>query len=807
MNKKSLLSRKLVLLIISFVSYQLCLCQASGDYRSKQTGAWAAIATWETYNGAAWVNATVAPTAASGAINIVTGHVVTASGSLSANQIIVNTGGTFIISSGTFTLIDTVGAELNCNGNFNFTGGTLSGGGSIEIADGGNFVWDGATINGNIITTINAGAALSMPSGGNILGGSSNPVINNYGDCTWLGGNLTFNNGAPVFNNYGNVNIFTDADINSTNTTTGSFNNKSGGIITKIGSPDDFTFFNGALSFTNDGTININSSFLRFYIPFQHKNLLTVGFGAGAYFTNGNSIFTVSSSVTGEGSLFFDGATAVLNSSTVSVKNIIISNDTVTVSANITISPDCSLTLSNGVLTGNGNIGFSGGSTFNWNGGENSGSGTITVDANALITMGYPGRTIAQTKKVNNYGTCNWDDGALTFSNGTPAFNNYGIFNIDSDDVLVGANNNTGTFINHPGGTINKEGAPGGYSNFYGTGSFINRGVVNINSSTILIQFNSYHYGSVATYLGSAFDLRADTALMFSGMNVSGDGLLIFSGATAIVNEAVFKVKTINITSGKVTADYSSTVDSGCTVNFSNGLLDGIGDIMFKSGSNFYWSGGTNGGSSIVTIDPGATFIMNGGTLNFTGTKKLNNYGNWIWDDGNVILTDAPEINNYASLQVNADANFYVSNGSGGVFNNQATGSIVKEGSPSGQTLINGIGSFNNYGNINVQSGNINLSVNGIHAGTYNILFGGELSGNINLPFTGISFNNDGLVSLTNLSFNGNISQYLNGDGVIESTVVNNTTSVILTEAQTITNNLTVSPGAKLLVNKDLIVQ
>lgn len=802
LNKPQLIS----LLFCSLIFFQLN-AQSPGDYRSKQSGAWAAAATWETYNGNAWVNAVAEPTVSSGAINILATHTVTASSNITANQVVIDNDGILTISSGIFTLTDRTGTEISCNGAFNFNGGSLTGTGSVEINSGGTFNWNGATINGDITTNINTGAVFFMSVGTNVLGGSANPVINNYGECTWTSGNLNFNIGSPVFNNYGIVNIFTDADVASSNTTTGSFNNKAGGIINKTGSPGEVTYFNGAVSCSNDGIININSGFLRFYVPYVQPGTLVTALGAGAYFTNGISYFTSTSSIAGEGNLFFDGAMATLNSASVSAKNITVSSDTLIVSADISVNAGCHMILTNGVITGSGNINFDDGSTFNWNNGFITGSGTINISGGAVLNLDGGGRYFAQTKIINNYGCCNWTNGFINYYSDAPVFNNYGAFNITGDDVVTSSNNSAGSFVNHPGGVINKAGNPGSHSDFTGTIFVINDGTININSGSIIMQAKSYHHGDIFANPGTSLDLKADTAFMYTGTNVNGDGALNFSGAVALLDEIIFNIKNITISAGTVSSGQAVLVNNGCTINLTGGTLNGQGDIDFSDGSIFNWNDGINGGTGTITIYPGALFNTNGASHYFTDTKKLDNYGTWSWDNGDIMCSgDSTVINNYGIMNINGDDNLFLGS-TVGIFNNQPAGDIIKEGITGGYTLINGSGIFNNYGNTDIRSGTFNLGINGEHAGKYDISQGGELTGNIDLLFTGSLFINNGTVTLTNLSFGGSVVQNLTGEGVIESSTINNPIGVVITESQRITHNLTVLPGAKLFVDKDLAVQ
>ena len=57
-----------LLLTLSALTIALpALAQTAGDYRSATNGNWNAVATWETYDGANWVAASVTPTSANAA--------------------------------------------------------------------------------------------------------------------------------------------------------------------------------------------------------------------------------------------------------------------------------------------------------------------------------------------------------------------------------------------------------------------------------------------------------------------------------------------------------------------------------------------------------------------------------------------------------------------------------------------------------------------------------------------------------------------------------------------------------------------
>lgn len=795
------------LVFLSFAFSSHVYGQSPGEYRSRESGDWADVATWETFSDNNWVEATHIPTFTSNVISIVNGHVITVTGNITISQVIINSGGVLMVNSGILNVSDAAGTDIDCNGTFEFNGGTLTGTGSIEINNGSNFTLNGAVIDGDITVNVNAGAIFSMPAADNVLGGSANPVINNYGECIWNNGNLYFNDGSPVINNYGIFNIYTDAEVNSSNTTTGSFNNKPGGIVNRTGSPEGITYFNGAIRFVNEGTMNISSGYVRFLIPFFNRGTLFIEVGAGAYFTKGISVFAPASSVSGEGGLFFDGGTITFNCAAVAVKNVRLSADTLSVAADVHVLPGCNFTIANGVVNGSGDINFSDGSVFTWSDGLITGSGNINISPGAEMNIDGNERTLAKTKIINNYGTANWNKGTIHYYGSKPVINNFGTFNINSDAALTDSNNSAGEFINMPGGLINKMGNTESHTDFSGSFSFTNNGAFIVNSGNIILQVNSYHSGDIIIGAGASLKLNTDTAFMYAGTNISGQGELDCSGSFVLMEDVICNVSVVNITDGTVNYNSTSMVSDGCIYNLSGGILNGQGNVFFSNGSVFNWSGGIIGGNGLMTIGSDALFNMNSGTHYFADSKKLDNYGVWSWENGEILCTgDSIMLNNYGVMFMTTDDSLFLGS-THSVFTNQAEGDIIKEGTDSGFTLINGTGAFNNYGSTSIRSGNLNLAVNGQHSGRYDIYPDGKLSGTIELSFTGSIINNNGYVALATLLLNGTNIQNLDGNGVIESCVISNPEGVVITDAQRITHNLTIASDAKLFVDKELVVQ
>ena len=244
------------------------LLPAAGDYRSNGTGTWENAATWQRFNGTAWVDAPSAPSSSDGVISILNGTNVTGSTNITADQVIVNDGGTLTISNGTFTLNDGIGDDLQIYGILTVNGGTISGSGRFN--NGGT-----VTLNTDIILPAN----IALSSTGTI-NGASNLTVNGdiffrdivgggsltvNGNAWWNGGNLgknfvvqpggTLNLNSSATKILQSITLYNNGTINLI-TGTLSFSNSSliNNYVLNLG---DFSFVDngGSNSFTNNGSI------------------------------------------------------------------------------------------------------------------------------------------------------------------------------------------------------------------------------------------------------------------------------------------------------------------------------------------------------------------------------------------------------------------------------------------------------------------------------------------------------------------------------------------------------------------------
>src|SRR5438094_797626 len=87
-----------LIIYFQFSSPQQGRAAVSGDYKAIATGNWNSTGTWQTFNGSSWVSVGHTPTSADGVIEIPSGDTVTITASVTADQILVDAGGTLIVA-------------------------------------------------------------------------------------------------------------------------------------------------------------------------------------------------------------------------------------------------------------------------------------------------------------------------------------------------------------------------------------------------------------------------------------------------------------------------------------------------------------------------------------------------------------------------------------------------------------------------------------------------------------------------------------------------------------------------------------
>lgn len=415
----------------------------------------------------------------------------------------------------------------------NLSGGTFNTDSIVTFQSGSTLNWTGGTFGGAGKVNVSAGSVFNISGGNHFL--NNTITVNDSTATTWTGtGNLYFNTGTPAFNNFNKINIYTDADVLNSAGITGTFSNKPGATINKLGSVNGETFFGGLnqfdnrITFNNDGVVNINSGNINISGAADYTGDFNVAFGSTLHFSGFKesiSHFNAGSGISGAGTVSFDGPTLVFNaSSDLTVPVITLNNGFLTLVSGLTRTSGTSFNFNNGTINGKSAISFESGSVFNWSNGTISDSGTVNINEGAVFNM-YNNDHYLIKKTLNNYGTWNWTGGSLQLGDPNPVANNYGTLNIstDADAALF----YTGTFTNRSTGIINKTGASNGETSFGNTagltGNFNNQGVININSGNLGIYYNGAESGTYNIAAGAG--LRVDNfGLYYTGSTFTNNG-------------------------------------------------------------------------------------------------------------------------------------------------------------------------------------------------------------------------------------------------------------------------------------------
>lgn len=342
------------------------LAQTAGDYRSVASGNWNVLGTWETYDGANWIAASATPTAANaGIITVQSPHFVTNSASLTADQIIVASGGTLAAVS-TLTVANGTGVDLDVSGTLLALGGssviTLQAGTELTVRSGGLFAHNGtssACVN-------NGGGTIVVENGGKFLLQRSGATIPT---ATWNNGStcevnyVTVSTSRPGNNSHGqafhhfhwnNTNQAAGNDLNNTLT------NVAGNLIVNAGvQPNTHEFkLNNSGGSGNQffgGDIIVNAGRLNW----ASGNGPFVWNVKGNFLINAGTAMDLSGSTSGSYTMLLDSG-GVQNYTCAGTNTALRLNWTIASGTTLNLNDDLPLTASGRTLTANGTVNVNG---------------------------------------------------------------------------------------------------------------------------------------------------------------------------------------------------------------------------------------------------------------------------------------------------------------------------------------------------------------------------------------------------------------------------------------------------------------
>ena len=609
----------LILFIVGIIFYfqfgriENLKAAVTGDYRSIGSGNWSNTAIWERYNGTSWATTVTAPSSAESVITIQNGHTVTVSGNVTADQVVVDAGGTLSISSGkTLTIANGTGDDLTINGTLNITG-TLANNASSDMVVAGN------------VTLLSGGA--------NNLNSSSHITINNGGRYKRQDATMTTTTGIWTINSGGTFQQDIDGgslplatwNPNSTCEVTGVTVTKPSNLIQSFynftwNSPNqtsaenlqgDLSSISGDFNFISSGT-----GLVRLGQPENYN--MSIG---GNLNMQGGSLFACTKStgctinITGNyvqtGGTFGGTDASLAGEKALGVPTINVTGD-------FSISAGTfDMTQNFGTSSGNGIA------TLNLSGNFSQTGGTITETATTTTTYGYGRIYFAKV-------------GTQTFSKTAGTMSNTLHITVNSSSVLdMGTSYPTGggNFTLMSGGGLNL-GSPNGITQSSASGN------VQVTGT------RSYSTGGDYTYNGASAQVTGDglpsTIHNLTFNNSSGStltastsvsnaltftsGNLTTSNDTLTLGTSTAVLGTLTRTSGQVVGAFRRWIAAAATSN----ILFPVGTTADYKGANISYTTAPTTGGTITTIYNQA--ILNTGGSNFLdASDSIQALGNGYW--------------------------------------------------------------------------------------------------------------------------------------------------------------------------------
>ena len=714
--------------------------QVTGDYRSKTSGNWNVAASWERYNGTAWVAAVASPTSADGVITILSGHTITNNGTVTVDQVVVNSGGQLTQISA-LTLNNGTGDDLNVSGTLYMNGGSMTGSGTLKVS--GTMGWDGGSL--SVASTLQNGSTLNL-NGGEVILFST---LTNNGTINWNAGYLSFNNGTLI----NNKNFNAVAYNSLYNYGGGVFTNSSTGIFNELsGTGNTYS----SVAFTNNGTMNFNSGTFQNAGGFTNAGPMV--FAGGTFRSDALSSLNAGTTITGTGALLQ-------------------ASNTMTINVAVNLPATIPLTFTGGTINGTGSFQISG--TLQWNGG----SLQIPATLQSTATTNLDGGEVIIFSTLTNNGTINWNAGYLSFNNGT-LINNKN-FNAVAYNSLY--NYGGGVFTNSSTGIFNELSGTG---ITYSSVAFTNNGTINFNSGTFQNAGGFTNTGPMV-FAGGTF--RSDAAASLNtGTTITGTGALIQANNTMTINIAVNLPATIPLTFTGGTINGTGSFQISGTLQWNGGSLqipatlkntsttnlDGGEVIIFSTFTN---NGTVNWNNGYLSLNNGT--LINNKNFNAVAYNSLYNYGGGLFTNsstgifnelsGTGITYSSVPFTNSGTMNFNSgtfqNAGSFTNTGpmvfAGGTLRSDAPESL------NAGTTITGSGAF-------IQ-GNSTMTINVAVNLPANIAFtftGGTINGSGSIKVTGAMQWNDGTLSLPATFQNNAVVNLDGGEVIINSTLTNSGT-------------------------------
>lgn len=407
--------------------------------------------------------------------------------------------------------------------------------GSADLAVQELFRWSGGRIGGSGILTLLEASTAEFNTTGSLRLDDERIIINNT-EVDWNGGGI-FSDGTNSFENNGTIHI-NGNDLFNRSFNNGQLTNTPSGkiLITQNGDSKIDAFFN------NNGTVLV-----------EKGRLIVDGNGtdSGLYQLQGNTTLEFRSdqrSLTPAS--FIDGPAATVvfaAAGHTSIAGGYNAGTTETTTATVTFNIDVvfpKLHVLGGEITGAANHTIT--EFLNWRSGEISGSGTVTLTANANgLFDGSASRRLTEDRQFVNEGIIQWDGGLIDCDDSN-IFRNQGILNVNgssdfnrtfSDGIL---NNDSDAYIHL---TTN------GLTKF--TGVFNNHGLLNTSEGSLRLSGGGTDSGEYRTGENGHVHFSGTGRALIQNSLLSGHGSFQFS-TNGVANAATISP---GLSTGTLTID------------------------------------------------------------------------------------------------------------------------------------------------------------------------------------------------------------------------------------------------------------
>jgi hypothetical protein len=610
---------------------------AAGDYRSAATGNWNVTATWQTWNGSAWVAASVTPAGGAGTnITIQSIHTVTDNVAVSLTGTLIAQGTASFSTGGSIT-VGSGGLVLN-SGTINSTATTLI------FNSGGTYEHNYTTAAGNVPTAAwNAGSTCAII-GYTTFAGNPGGFAQSFYNFVWncpnqsaavsAGGTLTTVNGDFTLVTTGSGTLEGGNTATLALTVAGNVNIQGGALLGDVSGSGNSLGIGGSYNQTG-GAFSQGSGALAINFTGANKNFIQ----SGGTLNTGDMSF----SVTNNASLTLSNALVISSGQNFNVKT----GGTLNCITNV-VSGSGTFTLSSGGSLGIGSVGgiASSGATGNVQTTTRSfstgGNYVYNGSASQVTGSGLPA-TVSNLTVTNSGGTVSLGTTVSVTSNLTVTA---GIFDLGSFTANRATNGGTLTVANAAGLNI------GGANPFPS------------NYATVNLETNS-----TVVYEGSTQNV---SALTYGNLTTSGSGTkTLLAGATSLAGDLNIGIGT---TFNAVTNSFSiagNLTNNGTAFTFSGPqtvTFTGSGTQNVSGASLIAFNTFAIGSSSVIELDNSdsalqftiAGVAQNGGTwgstvsgaanpddANFLGNGTLNVTPPTF---GMTFLQDAPAVTNAGAV-------------------------------------------------------------------------------------------------------------------------------------------------------------